>query len=323
MLNRIILLIVLGSSAISGLGQQPKADFSPITQETPTASPQVAVEIKDLSRKFLDFYRAAVSEGADEDRRWQLWKEKYDFAAVPPIPAGQKMARERLDAAWSRYVEIIPRVELGPSVLKPTPQSRLQQVAALLGSTKPVHVRLVVFVGTFGKNAFAMGLRDGVNTIAIPLEDSDQEHAITMTHEFTHAVQMQMGEFHQQDVASAIFAEGLAMRVAEKLNPGLDPTVYTDSSPKWLDQCTSQLPAVLAGIRSHLTDTGAEAVSRFTMGTGITGMDREVYCAGWFVVGRMLGSGSTFEELAHLSQADARARVTAELSRFEKDGLRQ
>ena len=58
-------------------------------------------------------------------------------------------------------------------------------------------MRLIVFVGTFGKNAFAMGLKDGVNTIAIPMEDSDLEHAITMTHE-----------------------------------AGLEATVYTDSSPE-------------------------------------------------------------------------------------------
>jgi hypothetical protein len=60
-------------------------------------------KVTDLSQKFVDFYDSSVGEHADPDRRWKLWKSKYDFAAVPPIPAGQKMAREQLDAAWAKY----------------------------------------------------------------------------------------------------------------------------------------------------------------------------------------------------------------------------
>jgi hypothetical protein len=77
--------------------------------------------VTDLSQKFVDFYDSSVGEHADPDRRWKLWKSKYDFAAVPPIPAGQKMAREQLDAAWAkyprrwaRYAQALQRLRLHP-----------------------------------------------------------------------------------------------------------------------------------------------------------------------------------------------------------------
>ena len=52
----------------------------------------------DLSPRFLDFYAAA--QGATPDARFGIWKDRYDFAAVPPTPQGDAIARKLLDAAW-------------------------------------------------------------------------------------------------------------------------------------------------------------------------------------------------------------------------------
>lgn len=269
------------------------------------------VEIRDLSPKFIDFYDASVQMNADPDQRWKLWKEKYDFAAVPPIPAGDKMAREQLDAAWDKYSDAMKRLRLGAAALHPAPQDRLTDVARLLGAEGPIRVRLITFVGTFRRDAFAMGIKDGVSTIAIPLEDSDQDHALDMTHEFTHAVQMQTAGWNRQSVASAVFAEGLAIHVTQQLNPGSPENIYTTSTPEWLEKCKANLPVVLADLKDHSADAGAQAVSKFTLGTGFAGIDREVYCGGWFVVGRMLSDGVSYYDLGHMGETEAEKAVVS------------
>ena len=267
------------------------------------------VDITDLSQKFVDFYNASVEENANPDQRWKLWKSKYDFAAVPKIAAGQKMAREQLDAAWPKYPDAMSQIRLGAASLA-SPQERLTKVAELLGVQGPIQIRLIAFVGTFRHNAFSMGVKDGVSTIAIPLEDSAQDRALGMTHEFTHAVQMQAGCWNGQSVASTVFAEGLAMRVTEHLNPGLPENIYT-GPPAWLEKCTASLPQVLNELKEHGADSGAEAVSKFTYGTGTAGIGREVYCGGWFVMGKLLSDGVSFSTLGRMTQAEAEARVAA------------
>jgi hypothetical protein len=37
---------------------------------------------------------------------------------------------------------------------------------------------------------------------------------------------------------------------------------------------------------------------KYTFGQGNNGMQREAYCAAWFVMGRLLDSGKTLPELA-------------------------
>jgi hypothetical protein len=283
----------------------------PLSAQAQNIQPATAytVDITDLSQKFVDFYNASVGEHADPDRRWELWKSKYDFAAVPNIPAGQKMAREQLDAAWPKYPEAMSQIRLGAAALA-SPQERLTKVAELLGVQGPIRIRLIAFVGTFRRSAFSMGVKNGVSTIAIPLEDSAQDHALDMTHEFTHAVQMQEGGWNSESVASAVFAEGLAMRVTEHLNPGFPENMYT-GSPAWLEKCKASLPQVLNELKEHGADSGAEAVSKFTYGTGTAGINREVYCGGWFVVGRMLSDGVSFSTLGRMPQAEAEARIAA------------
>jgi len=37
----------------------------------------------------------------------------YHFAAVPPTPEGDKMARDLLDRAWDRYPSVLEQIRLG------------------------------------------------------------------------------------------------------------------------------------------------------------------------------------------------------------------
>jgi len=63
--------------------------------------PPLNLTIKDLTPKFLTFYNEATKEKASPDKRWELWKKDYDFAAVPPTPEGEEIAKELLNDAWS------------------------------------------------------------------------------------------------------------------------------------------------------------------------------------------------------------------------------
>jgi len=278
--------------------------------------PVWAVTVEDLSPKFVDFYDAAARPGVTPDQRWELWKSKYGFAAVPPIPTRDKIAREQLEDAWPKYAAAMPRLRRGASALAPEPQLRLNSVATLLGARLSLRIRLIAFVGNFHRNAFATGFQNGVSTIAIPLEDSDEEHAIEMTHEFTHAVQRQTGKgWDQQSVASAIFSEGLAMHVVEKLNPGLPANEYLASSPEWFKSCQTRLPQVLSELKPHLADQGASAVADFIYRTGSAGIDREIYCAGWAIIADLQKDGFSLRRLGTMSRVDAEKRIEREFSK--------
>lgn len=69
--------------------------------------------IRDLRPKFLEFYQTAIKETDSEDRRFGMWKQMYDFAAVPPTPEGDQMARRVLDDAWPRHAEALPTIRAG------------------------------------------------------------------------------------------------------------------------------------------------------------------------------------------------------------------
>src|SRR5579872_4614697 len=109
----------------------------------------LSVQIIDLTPKFLKFYDSATIKNLDPESRYQLWKKIYGFAAVPPGPAGDKMARSLLDNAWPKYPGVMDRIRLGASILNPAPFTILQRVAKVLNadmSQDSIKVKLYVFV---------------------------------------------------------------------------------------------------------------------------------------------------------------------------------
>ena len=149
-------------------------------------APPVNLTIRDLTPKFLTFYDSATKEHADGAKRWELWRELYGFAAVPPGPDGETMARKMLDTAWPRYASALSVIRKGAGGIQPPPQKILQSVADLLDASVPVKATLVVFVGDFSSNAFTAPGGDGLS-VAIPVEGVGA--ALSMTHEFTHVVE--------------------------------------------------------------------------------------------------------------------------------------
>ena len=276
------------------------AAAAPLPAQQPAANPP-AVAVVDLTPKFLAFYDSARALNADPDRRFQLWQQMVGFAAVPPGDFGAKLARRLLDSAWARYPGALDVIRRGAAGLGVSPDSALRQVVALLGCGRQTRIRLTVFVGGFEGNAFAFGVMDGYSNIALPVEAGDQSGALV--HEFTHAIHrdgcVTFSTSYGGTVAEVVVTEGLAMRVVQRLVPGHDEGYYTGAALGWLEAAGARRDSLLRGIRDHLEDRGAEAVQRFTFGSGTTGLPRDAYYAGWEVVGVMLARmGMTFHDVA-------------------------
>lgn len=269
-------------------------------------APRVTLTVTDISSRFLAFHDAATAIDADADRRWALWKEHYDFSALPPVPQRDSMARAMLDAAWPRYPEVMERIRAGAAGMQPAPEPTLRAVAALLGVTDTLTVRLLAYVGAREGNAFTSA-SNGLITVYVPVEEDPAWRELVMVHEMTHAVHHRLAGYSEgweRTIARTLFAEGLAARATEALYPGRPAAAYLEHRPGWLAAAESHGDEVLRGILPHLHASDSPTVMRFTMGTGTTGTEREAYYAGWRVVGYMLEHGYTFPQLARLSEAE-------------------
>lgn len=265
---------------------------------------QLRLDVVDLAPRFLDFWTAA--QGVDADARWAMWQSRYDFAAVPPTPEGQRMARDMLDAAWPRYAQVLPAIQAGAAALRPAPMPALREVADLLGLDRPLTVRLTVYVGQFDDNAFTARVGD-VTSVAIPIEMNERERARILRHEMTHVVHIATAGLDggwERSIAETILAEGLAMRAVEALLPGQPPAAYVEHRPGWFEAARARSDAILDGLEPVLEAADGDTVMRFTMGSGSTGLEREAYLGGWLVVGELLRQGRTFAEIARIPSAD-------------------
>jgi hypothetical protein len=277
-------------------------------------APRVTLTVTDLSPRFLAFYEAARAE-PDAGRRFALWKERYDFAALPPVPQADSMARAMLDAAWPRYPEVLERIRAGAAGMQPAPEPTLRAVARLLGVTDTITVRLLAYVGAREGNAFTNASR-GLLTVYVPVEEDPAWRELVMVHEMTHAVHHRLAGYSEgweRTIGRTILAEGLAARAAEALHPGCPAAAYLEHRPGWMAAADQQGDGILRGILPHLRASDSPTVMQFTMGTGTTGTEREAYYAGWRVVGHLLRRGYTFPQLARISEADAPALVETAL----------
>ena len=298
---------------VMGLGGGVAAAASP----SPTAEPMISIEIKDLTPKFLAFYEAAEKEQASADRRWQLWKEMYDFAAVPPTEEGHKIARRLLDDAWPRYASVRGLIRGGAATLTPKPGTIARKIEDLLKPDKPVKVTLRLFVGGFENNAFTASSKSGVTT-SIPIEMDPEARARIMVHELTHAVHIAMGSFSGgwiRSIGATVVSEGLAMRVSQKVFPEAPEEEVAEHTPGWLKAADAKREQILKAIQPVLSSEKSEDVMRFTMGEGPNGLEREAYYVGWVVVGHWLDSGMTLAEIARIPEKEMPERVASTIER--------
>ena len=278
----------------------------------------MSVEIKDLTPKFMAFYDAAEKEQASPDRRWELWQEMYDFAAVPPTEQGKKIARQMLDAAWPRYAAVQDLIRGGAATLTPNPETMVQSIADLLKPDKPAKVNLRVFVGAFDNNAFTAAGKNGITT-SLPIEMDPEPRARIMAHELTHAVHIAMGTFSGdwiRTIGATVVSEGLAMRTSQKLFPNDPPERLAEHSPGWLKAADAKRGEILKSIQPALGSDKSEDVMRFTMGQGPNGLEREAYYVGWIVVGHWLEKGMSLADVARIPEKEMPARVAATIEKL-------
>lgn len=272
-----------------------------------SSDPGAGIRVIDLTPRFMTFYLQA-RDVEDLDARFQLWKEHYDFVALPPgLPDRDERAREMLDRIWPRYAEAEPHIRAGASMLSPSPETVLASVVELLdaaGELPPIG--LLYFVGMFEDNAFFAPNPDGSLFVAVPAEMAPEKREVAMAHEFVHVVQFVLsaqGAEPNTSVAEVVFGEGLAMHATRALFPELPDLKHLAASHDWLQECNARIDVILAGVLEHLREEHRETVNRFTVGEGTSGLEREAYCAGWHLVGRLLEE-SSLAELARVRKSE-------------------
>ena len=269
----------------------------------PVSSDGVTLVIRDLSPRFLDFYAAA--QGLAPDERFRIWKERYDFAAVPPTPAGDAIARKLLDAAWPRYAAALPSIRAGEKGMQPAALPAAVKIADLLQAPRPISIGLTTYVGGFEDNAFTNDTGEGP-IVCVPLEIDQSTRAMLFPHEMTHAVHgivAKLSPGYERSLGRVIFEEGLAMRTVQRVHIGLADYRYVGKKP-WFDAAMDQRRRIMAALLPNLDARDAGTILNFTMGSGATGREREAYVAGWLVVGELLAQGATLPELARVPEAE-------------------
>lgn len=262
-------------------------------------------ETTDLTPRFLAFHERARAE-PDAERRWELWREAYGFAAVPPTPADQEMARRLLEEAWERYGPALPLIRRGADDLFADAGVQLSRVRTLLQTRARVPLRLVGYVGGFEHNAFVADAGEALH-ICIPVEMPRQVRLPVLAHELTHAVHLPASGSSggwPRPLMETILQEGLATRVTQALFPDA-PLASLVGEPWWYGACQAGERELLRAMLPHLEDDSEETMMRFVLGPGELGLPREAYYAGWMLVGDLLAQGWTFPHLAHLPVKDA------------------
>lgn len=283
---------------------------APLRAANATHAPRAhhpSLAIDSRVAKFETFYSAATAKPRSETSRWKLWKADYGIAAVPPGPPGDVIARKELDAAWPRYRALVPRLPALTERASTRARALFTLDNELLGTAdEPIHSRLVLFVGEFDDNAFTVPPMDGrPATVVMPVENSNL--TIALAHELAHSINLQLVHVKHSfgaPVGETMFLEGLAMRTAERAVPGLGDAAYTamPGDRGWFAKCRAREQAVLRGIAPDLDKSGSKIALKYTFGKGNTGMPREVYCAAWIVMGRLLDSGWTLPKLARVPE---------------------
>jgi hypothetical protein len=273
------------------------------------------VHVVDEVPKFVRFYTKATVSPMSADERWVLWQKDYGLAAVPPTPFGQTLARKQLDAVWDRYATLIPQLPDLAQQAKLLAAPALHAVARLFDDDEEaLALNLTLFVGQFDNNAFAGPMVDGVPTVFLPVEMTDAD--VALAHEFAHAVHKQVGHFtngYAAPIGETLLMEGVAMNAARRVRPGHDAAAYTPATvygSAWLKTCEENADAILKGIAPHLNSADAEITNEFTYGKGTTGLNDELYCAGWVLVAQLLTQGYSFAQLVRVPETEMPAFVS-------------
>ncbi len=242
------------------------------------------LEIDDRVDSFVKFYAEAGRAKLSRDQRFALWQRDGGLAAVPPGPKGDAMARSLLDKAWRRYPSLMPVL---PSLARSAEEGARElfetDLTILGAGDEPLHSRLILYVGQFDDNAFSLPPMTGKPaTTVMSVENSAYRRVLA--HELAHTIHFQLagvGNAFGAPVGETMFLEGLAMRTAQRAEPGRVDADYAamPNDAKWMPRCAASKDRIIRGILPDLDKAGADIALKYTFGKGNTGLRREVYCA--------------------------------------------
>ncbi len=142
---------------------------------------------------------------------------------------------------------------------------------------------------------------------------------IALAHELMHSIHLQLIKAKNSfgaPVGETMFLEGLAMRVSQRAVQGLPDTAYTamPDDNTWWRECVTKKRSILKGILPDIDKSGPDIAMKYTFGHGNTGMQREAYCAAWFVMGKLIDSGKTLPELARIPEDQIVSTIRAAMT---------
>ncbi|HMA51837.1 MAG TPA: hypothetical protein VKP60_18895 [Magnetospirillaceae bacterium] len=278
------------------------------------------LEIDDRVESFQKFYAAATHAKLSDDQRFALWQSDGGLAAVPPGPKGDSMARALLDKAWPRYPSLIPVL---PSLARAAEEGARElfetDIKILDAGDEPLHSRLILYVGQFDDNAFSIPAMSGKPaTTVMSVENSAYRRVLA--HELAHTIHFQLAGIDnafEAPVGEKMFLEGLAMRTAQRAEPGQVDADYAamPNDHKWMPRCAANKDRIIARILPDLDKAGPDIAFKYTFGKGNTGLQREVYCAAWFAFETLLNQGHSLPELARIPEEKMAETMRAALTR--------
>lgn len=295
--------LLLAALAAAALAAPLQAEKLP-AQRSEQGDARIHLEIIDYTPRFLAFYEAA-RDVSDPARRFALWQEHYGFAAVPPGPRGDQMARGLLDTGWPRYAPNLPAIRLGAASFGTAPIETLRAIARILQPGGPLDVDFLVYVGAFEDNAFTVGGMPP--TVAFPVEMSAGLRPLIMAHELTHAVHFQIAHLSggwERSIGATLMQEGLAMHVAREVVPGRAEAAYIEHEPGWWSRVGARKGDILRDVLPVLASQDGQTVFNFTIGNGPAGFQREAYAVGWWVIEHLRAQGMTLAQIARIGEAD-------------------
>lgn len=262
------------------------------------------IEVINKVPDFIRFFDLADKDNVDEDERWKLWQEHYNFSGMPP--GFEEQAREQLAEVWTEYRNSYESIkDFTPDTVNI--EIYLEKVRTILRVEEDVPFVVIFFVGGFDGNAAILPYDEHRSMLALPVETNISD--IVIAHELTHIIHSVKADIPirwEIPIAERVMLEGLAMHTSKALVPGREDKAYIEmgSDDGWLKSCREHHSDIISGITSYLYDSSGESNAKFTFGEGTTGHRREVYYAGWAFIASELEKGVSLEELSSIQKKD-------------------
>jgi hypothetical protein len=232
---------------------------------------------------------------ADDEAKYAAWATQTEAAALLAKQLGEADLKTKVLAAWPRYEQSKAALEQGFNGLAPSPVDAMNKINATLGLNKQLKLNFVAYAGLFDGKVTST-IEEGVASLYIPVEQGGASVSPAIAREYARvAVQRMVPSLTDRNLAEVAVHEGLSLHLAKSAVPGSSEDNFVDAA--WLAKARSNQNAIFAAVKPQLAATGADIITKFTSGSGATGLSNEAVYAGKLVVERWLRQGLTISEI--------------------------